>query len=40
MGKGAGGNHPPNFEKLRVTKLIYTPPPFFGIKFKKKAFLR
>ena len=28
MDKGAGGNHPPHFEKLRVAKLIY--PPFFS----------
>jgi hypothetical protein len=35
MGKGAGDNHPPHFEKLRVAKLI-SPPPLFRIKFRKK----
>jgi hypothetical protein len=35
MGKGAGGNRPPHFEKLRVAKLI---PPFFLIKLKKNTF--
>jgi hypothetical protein len=34
MGKGAGDNHPPHFEKLRVAKLIYTP--YFCIKFRTK----
>jgi hypothetical protein len=38
MGKGAGDNHPPHFEKLRVAKLIY--PLYFCIKFRtKKPFL-
>ena len=37
MGKGAGDNHPPHFEKSRVTKLIY-PPPFFLIKLKNDNF--
>jgi uncharacterized membrane protein YoaT (DUF817 family) len=34
MGKGAGGNHPPHFEKLRVAKLIYLP--FFSHSFEEK----
>jgi hypothetical protein len=34
MGKGAGDNHPPHFEKFRVAKLIY--PPYFCIKFRTK----
>jgi hypothetical protein len=34
MGKGAGDNHPPHFEKLKVAKLIYRL--LFRIKFKKK----
>jgi hypothetical protein len=29
MGKGAGDNHPPLFEKLKMAKLIY--PPYFAI---------
>jgi hypothetical protein len=36
MGKGAGDNLPPHFEKLRVAKLIYF---FFCIKVKKKYVL-
>jgi hypothetical protein len=32
MGKGAGDNHPPLFEKLRMAKLIYHP--YFCIKFR------
>jgi hypothetical protein len=35
MGKGAGDNHPPHFEKLRVAKLIY-PPPFFALNLEQK----
>jgi hypothetical protein len=31
MDKGAGGNRPPHFEKLRVAKLIYPPTPFFSL---------
>jgi hypothetical protein len=37
MGKGAGDNHPPHFEKLRVAKLIY-PPPFFALNLRKNNF--
>jgi hypothetical protein len=36
MSKGDGGNHPPHFERLRVTKLIY--PPFFLITLKNDIF--
>ena len=36
MCEGAGGNCPPQFEKLRVAKLNCPP---FGNKFKKKTCL-
>jgi hypothetical protein len=35
MGKGAGDNHPPPFEKLRAAKLIY-PPFFFALNLRAK----
>jgi hypothetical protein len=34
MGKGAGDNHPPHFEKLRVAKLIY--PHIFALNLEQK----
>jgi hypothetical protein len=37
MGKGAGDNHPPHYEELRVAKLIY--PPFFALNLRKQFFL-
>jgi hypothetical protein len=38
MDEGAGGNRPPHFEKLIQCsgKTNFTPPFFWGIKFKKK----
>jgi hypothetical protein len=34
MGKGAGDNHPPLFEKLKMAKLIY--PPYFALNLEQK----
>jgi hypothetical protein len=34
MGKGAGDNHPPHFEKLRMAKLI--SPHIFALNLEQK----